>query len=153
MPLLPALRAGIGAMLALFVLALLSRQSLPLLMAPFGASCAILFALPASPLAHPRNVIGGHVITAATGLLVLHLLGSSPLTLALAGGLGIALMLLTDTLHPPAGANPLLILLAPTLLPWSFLLTPVLTGAVLLVLAARSYHHGMATFARLRDAT
>lgn len=144
MKLFPALRAGIGAAVALGLLALLSSSSLPLLMAPFGASCAILFALPASPLARARNVIGGHLLTAAAGMLVLVLLGNGPLALGLAGGLGIALMVATDSLHPPAGANPLLVMLAPAALPWSFLLTPVLSGAVLLVVAARLYHHGLA---------
>jgi CBS-domain-containing membrane protein len=79
---------------------------LTLLVAPFGASCVLVVALPASPLARPRNVIGGHLIATGAGLCVFTLLGAGPLTLALGVGLAISAMLLTGTLHPPARANP-----------------------------------------------
>ena len=68
----------------------------------------------------------------------MHSAGVSPLTLGLATGLGVSLMVLTNTLHPPAGANPLLVML--TLPDWDFLLTPVLSGALLIVLFGVIYH-------------
>ncbi|MGL4757220.1 MAG: HPP family protein, partial [Aeromonadaceae bacterium] len=128
-----AILAGSGAALAIFTLCELSvLQQRALLMAPFGATAVLLFALPQSPLAQAKNVIFGHLITAFVGLAVLHSVGVTPVTLALATGAAIALMLLTDTTHPPAGANPLLIML--THQAWPFLITPVLSGAILLVL-------------------
>jgi len=97
----------------------------------------LVFGLPNSPLAQPKNVIFGHMITALIGLICLHMLGVTPVTLALATGVAVACMMLTDTTHPPAGANPLLIML--THQDWSFLITPVFIGAVLIVIVGKVY--------------
>lgn len=135
--------SGLGGAIAIGVLLALSYLSgYPLIMAPFGASCVILFALPEAPLAQPRNVIGGHFVTALTGLVAAHALPfpPGPVVIAIATGLGISFMVLTKTTHPPAGANPLVILLAKSVVPWSFLLFPVVLGAVVLVIVASLYH-------------
>ena len=100
----------------------------------------ILFALPESPLARAKNVIAGHFLTALTGLIALHLMTPSSFTIASAVGVGIILMVVTKTTHPPAGANPLLILPSGKTFAWSFLLFPVITGATALVLIATTYH-------------
>jgi CBS-domain-containing membrane protein len=100
-------------------------------MVPFGASCVLTFAAWEAPLAQPRNVIGGHLIAAVVGLVMARLLGNQPVSLALAVGLAIALMVLTKTIHPPAGATPLAIILGNSGV--EFLLFPVLTGSVILV--------------------
>ncbi|MBY4675326.1 HPP family protein [Marinobacterium sp. CAU 1594] len=107
-------------------------------MAPFGATMVILFGLPDSPLAQPKNIIAGHILTTLIGLSVLQLFGVQPWSLGLAVGLAVALMLATGTTHPPAGANPLLVML--TGQGWSFLITPVAIGAVLIVLFGLIYH-------------
>ncbi|MCC5900369.1 MAG: HPP family protein [Halomonas sp.] len=134
-----ALLAGIGATSCITVLSLLSSHSHTLwLMAPFGATMVILFGLPASPLAQPRNIVAGHLITAALGLAVAHLLGVHEWTLGLAVGLSIAAMMLTNTTHPPAGANPLLIMLAGE--NWHFIITPVASGAIMIVGFGYVYH-------------
>jgi CBS-domain-containing membrane protein len=143
MPPLPAPRtillAGFGGAVATLVLFSLAQWSgLAFVMAPFGATCVLAFALPDSPLSQPRSIVGGHLIATAVGLAVGDLLGISPWTMALAVGLAIALMLATRTTHAPAGADPLLVMLA---MPgWSFLLTPVLTGTLALVAVAFAYH-------------
>lgn len=61
-------------------------------MAPFGASCVILFAVSQSPLAQPRNVIFGHLIAAFVGLVFLKLFGSNVIIAALAVGIAIVSM-------------------------------------------------------------
>lgn len=129
-----ALFAGIGAALAIGVLAYSDAEisNMALLMAPFGATTVLVFGLPDSPLAQPKNVIFGHLITAFIGVFFTQLVGVNPLTLALATGLAVSAMLLTKTTHPPAGANPLLIML--TGQSWLFLVTPVLSGAIVIVL-------------------
>ncbi|MFC3150713.1 HPP family protein [Litoribrevibacter euphylliae] len=129
-----ALFAGIGAALAIGVLAYSDAEisNMALLMAPFGATTVLVFGLPDSPLAQPKNVIFGHLITAFIGVFFTQLVGVTPLTLALATGLAVSAMLLTKTTHPPAGANPLLIML--TGQSWLFLVTPVLSGAIVIVL-------------------
>ncbi|WP_171634478.1 HPP family protein [Paenibacillus plantarum] len=143
-PLFIKLIPGIGGFLAILLCSLLgdlSRTSL--LMAPFGASCVIAFALPQSPLAQPRSLIGGHVLSTLVGLVALTAFGVHAWSLALAVGAAITLMQLTRTLHPPAGADPLLVML--TGASWSFLLTPVLLGAALIVLVALGYHRATRT--------
>jgi len=97
------------AILSLIYLTDVTRYAV--VMAPFGASCVILFALPEAPLAQPKNVVFGHFLTALSGMLVAHFLPITPLTIALATGVGVGLMVVTKTTHPPAGANPLVILL------------------------------------------
>ncbi|MBT1446075.1 HPP family protein [Shewanella sp. JM162201] len=146
-----------GGFLGIMVLGLLGQNTgHPWLMAPFGATCVILFAAPASPLAQPRNVIGGHLIAAAVGLLALYTLGDTLWVMALAVGLSIMLMQACRALHPPAGANPLVIMLAgQQAVGFEFLINPVLAGSVALVAIAAllnnvaedagwpSYWHGL----------
>lgn len=133
------LRALCGASLSILCLLLLSQWSQqPMIMAPFGASCVLLYAVSQSPLAQPRNVILGHVLAAAVGLIILKLFGNSIWAIALAVGVTIALMQYFACVHPPAGANPLVILLTANQFDysWHFLFFPVLTGAIILVLIA-----------------
>ena len=134
-----AVVSGLGGFVTIYLLARLSATlGAVLLIAPFGASCVLVFALPHSPLAQPRNVIGGHFISAFVGLAVLTLFSVSPLTYALAVGLAIAAMQLTGTLHPPAGADPIVVLLSGAA--WPFLLTPILAGTLAIVTTALIYH-------------
>jgi len=124
--------SGIGGMVAISLLALLTTfVGVPALMAPLGASCFLVFAVPESPFAQPRNVIGGHLISTMVGLLVLGLFGAEWWALGLAVGLSIAGMLLTRTGHPPAGADPIVVLLVNP--GWSFLAMPVLLGTAIIV--------------------
>ncbi len=109
-----------------------------LLIAPFGASCVLVFALPQSPLAQPRNVVGGHLISTSIGLIALSLFGTQPFSLAIAVGAAIAVMELTRTLHPPAGADPIVVILSKA--GWTFLISPVLVGALSIVLVAFLFH-------------
>ncbi|MBJ6907423.1 HPP family protein, partial [Vibrio cholerae] len=92
--------------------------------------------VPNSPLAQPKNVIFGHLITAFIGVIFTQYIGVSAISLAVATGLAVSAMLITKTTHPPAGANPLLIMLSGQ--GWSFLFTPVLLGAVIIVLVGKS---------------
>lgn len=134
-----ALLAGLGGGAAIGFLAACAWASVtPLIIAPFGASCVLLFTLPSVPLAQPRNVIAGHIISALIGLAVLAAIGPSPTAMAIGVGLAIFAMRLTRTIHPPAGANPIIIIAAGS--PWWFFAVPVAAGAVLLVLFAWVYH-------------
>ena len=129
--------AGIGAALAIGLLAYLDSMGgeWMWLMAPFGATTVLVFGVPASALAQPKNVIFGHLITAAIGIAFSQYVGVSPITLALATGLAVSAMLFTKTTHPPAGANPVLIMLTPQ--GWEYLISPVLIGVVIIVLLAQ----------------
>ena len=125
--------AGIAAAVTISILAYLEAFTGDglWLMAPFGASTVLVFGLPKSPLAQPKNVIFGHLLSAFVGVVFVTYVGVEPWSLGAATGVAIALMLVTKTTHPPAGANPVLIML--TAQSWSFLLTPVAIGAAVIV--------------------
>ena len=132
-------RALVGGTLSIFILLMLSEWSHNLwIMAPFGASCVILYAVSQSPLAQPRNVIFGHFISALVGLCFLKWFGTNLFSIAISVGVAIALMMYFRCVHPPAGANPLVILLTANTVQydWIFLLFPVLTGSIALVVVA-----------------
>lgn len=134
---LMAIFAGLGAALAIAALSYPDAEitSFALLMAPFGATTVLVFGVPASPLAQPKNVIFGHLITGFIGIAFYQYIGVTPLTLAMATGMAVTAMLLANATHPPAGANPILIML--TSQDWWFLLTPILIGAVVIVLVGK----------------
>ncbi|MEC4114210.1 HPP family protein [Myroides pelagicus] len=132
--------SGLGGMIAIGVVAYMTKEmDMPLIMAPFGATCVLAFGVPDSPLAQPRNIIGGHILSSIIGLLCLTFLGTQWYSLAIGVGASIGLMLLTKTTHPPAGADPLVIILAGA--SWSFLLNPVLTGSLIITLIALLFNN------------
>lgn len=124
-----------GSFIGIAVTAYLSvKTNSPLLMAPFGATSVLIFGVPDSPLAQPRNVIGGNLVAALVSLTILHLFGSEPWAMGMAVATAIGMMQLTATLHPPSGAVALVVMM--TKPSWQFLLTPALEGSIILVLCA-----------------
>ncbi|HTF82098.1 MAG TPA: HPP family protein [Cytophagales bacterium] len=106
------------------------------LIGSFGASAVLLYGIPTSPLAKPRNVIGGHFISAVVGVTVAKFFGAEVLAAALAVACSIVLMQVTKTLHPPGGATSLIACIgSPKVISLGYLypFTPVLCGAVILV--------------------
>ena len=129
-----------GGLLAILLSAYLAeRLQMPLILGSFGASCVLIFGFPDSPFSQPRNVIAGHFLASLVGLMALTLLGAHWWSMALALSATIGLMLMTRTVHPPAGSNPLIIML--TLPHWDFLFVPTLLGAMLLVLIALVFNN------------
>jgi len=113
---------------------------LSMLIGSFGASAVLLYGAPKSPLAQPRNLIGGHVLSALVGVTI-HLLLPSPLwlTCALAVAAAIALMHVTKTLHPPGGATALIAVTGgPKIfaLGYLYVLFPALSGALVMLAVA-----------------
>jgi CBS-domain-containing membrane protein len=133
-----ALLAGLGAALAISLLALASDMSkVTILIAPFAATCALLFAAPTAPMSQPINVVGGHVLSAAIGIAVANFMPLSLFSGALAVGLAVAAMMALRITHPPAGATALSTAMISA---WSFLLFPILIGSLALVAIASAYH-------------
>lgn len=88
---------------------LLDQTSLTMIIGSFGASAVLVYGAVRSPLAQPRNLIGGHVLSAVIGVAAFQFLGQLPwLASAAAVSTAIALMHLTKTLHPPGGATALI---------------------------------------------
>ena len=134
--------AGVGAALAIGGMEWLSVAShYPLVIIPFATSIVLVIGSPEAEPAQPRALIGGHIVATLVGLAMLWLTGPQAWAAAVAVGLAILAMYLTGTFHPPAGINPLLVV--SNSLPWSFLLAPVLAGALLLAAFAYVWHRGI----------
>ena len=139
--------AGIAILLLGLPNALLPDAAAQLfLIASFGPSAAILFGDPSGRSARPRAVIGGHLASAIVGVTVAQLLGGEPLlAAAVAVGVALGVMLATDTFHPPGGSTALLPVIGGAsiaALGYSFVIAPVLTGAVALVIIAHLLRRG-----------
>jgi CBS-domain-containing membrane protein len=104
---------SLGASVALSLALLFSKQATsPLLLASIGGSTFFLFALTGAPAAQPRALFGGHLISALIGIICYQLFSDALWVSLLAEVLTLAVLLLTHTLHPPAGANPLIMIQA-----------------------------------------
>jgi CBS-domain-containing membrane protein len=97
------------ALVSLIHYKLVDQTALIMIIGSFGASAVLIYGAIRSPLAQPRNLIGGHVLSALIGVTAFQLLdGQLWLASALAVSTAIALMHLTKTLHPPGGATALI---------------------------------------------
>lgn len=144
-----ALRAGTGALLGLLFAGLLGRFAVggadwlhPLLVAPIGASAVLVFAVPASPLAQPRAVLGGNIVSAFVGITVALLIPQPLVAAPLAVGAAIGTMMLLGCLHPPGGAVALICVIggpAVTKAGYLFALSPVAVDSLLLVVAGMAW--------------
>ena len=119
-----------------------ARAAYPLVAIPFATSIVLVLGSPQADPAQPRALIGGHLISTIVGLLAAKLLGPAPWVAAVAVGLAMIAMHLTDTFHPPAGIDPLVIVIND--LSWSFLFAPVGIGVFLLALFAFAWHNAVA---------
>ena len=136
--------AWLGGFLAIgAVAALTDVLSVALVLGSFGASCVLVFGYPDVPFSQPRNVIAGHFLSSLVGLAFLTTFGPHWWSVAMAVGTAIALMMVTRTVHPPAGSNPVIVFLG---LPgWGFLLFPTLVGALVVVAVALVYNNATRT--------
>lgn len=129
---LDLLISWLGAFLGISTVAYLTlKYHVPLMVASFGASAVLIYGVPDVPLAQPRNVFFGHVISATIGVIIYHLFGLTWWSTALGCSLSIAAMLVTKTTHPPAGATGMVAV-------WTqqsaqFIITPVAAGALILI--------------------
>jgi CBS-domain-containing membrane protein len=132
--------SAIGAFVCISVLAVLNSidESNLWLIPPFGASMVLVMAVHESPLAHPKNVLFGHIISAFSGVFIFAIFGFSSMSIGAGVGLAIFLMMATKTVHPPAGANPIIAILGAK--GASFIIIPVAAGALFIVLFAIIYN-------------
>ena len=118
----------------------LEKTDLVLIIGSFGASAVLIYGAIKSPLAQPRNLIGGHIISACIGVSACKLLVFFPwLAAALAVSVSIAVMHLTKTLHPPGGATALIAVIGgPKIhhLGYLYVLMPVAAGALIMLAVA-----------------
>ena len=101
----------------------------------FGSSMVLLFGYPESPFAQPKNVFFGHLVTSLVGVLVLQFVPVDQfLQIAIAVSLGIFVMILLGITHPPAGGNPIIVILG--MASYEYLLNPIILGSVIMIACA-----------------
>ncbi len=119
---------------------ILNQTDLMMIIGSFGASAVLIYGAIRSPLAQPRNLLGGHIISAIVGITAFQLFSGNPwLAASFAVSTSIALMHLTKTLHPPGGATALIAVIGSDgihSLGYLYVLIPVALGASLMLLIA-----------------
>ena len=127
--------AGIFSIITIGILTILTYKTSYgiFLIASFGSTMVLLYGYPESPFAQPKNIILGHFLTAFIGVIFLNFI---PLpifiNIPLAVGFGVMFMILFKVTHPPAGGNPIIVIIGSV--PFDYLLTPVLIGSIIVVM-------------------
>lgn len=115
------------------------------LIGSFGASAVLIFGAIQSPLSQPRNLVGGHLISAFIGVTVFTFLPNTIwITAPLAVALSVILMQITKTLHPPGGATALIAVIGtPKIkaLGYYYVISPVFTGVLVLLITALLFNN------------
>lgn len=135
---------GIG-LIAFLQSFLLTENDNLFLIGSFGASSVLIYGAIQSPLAQPKNLVGGHVVSALVGVTVCKLIPGIPWIAApLAVSLSIVFMQVTKTLHPPGGATALIAVIGSEKirsLGYVYVISPVLSGCLILLAVALIFNN------------
>ncbi|WP_440930743.1 HPP family protein [Candidatus Pelagibacter sp.] len=127
--------AGIFSAFTIGVLTLITyKTELGLfLAASFGSSMVLLYGFPESPFAQPKNIFFGHLLTALVGVIFVNFI-QLPIFIIIpvAVGFGIFLMVILDVVHPPAGGNPIMVIIGSA--SFDYLISPIITGTIIILL-------------------
>jgi len=126
--------AGLFSTLTIAALTLLTYKTQYglFLTASFGSSMVLLYGYPESPFAQPKNIFFGHLLTSAVGIFFVFFV---PLpiyiTIPLAVGVGVGLMIFLNVTHPPAGGNPIIVIIGSVSL--DYLINPIISGTIIIL--------------------
>jgi len=142
-PLHKVIWSWIGSFLGIFLISVLA-QSLEtgaelFLIGSFGASAVLVYGAPTAEFSQPRNLVGGHVVSAFAGVSAFMLLGDALACAAVAVSASVVLMHLSKTMHPPGGATALIAVIGGEkvhALGYGYLLSPVLAGSLVMLAVA-----------------
>lgn len=138
-----------GSFVGIALIGFLNRELLSVsdnlfLVGSFGATSVLIYGVINSPLAQPRNLIGGHLLSAFIGVTVALLINEIWLAAAVAVSLSIVVMQITKTLHPPGGATALIAIIGSEKIKsmgYLYILSPILTGVVILLVVALIFNN------------
>ncbi len=103
------------------------------LIASFGSSMVLLYGFPESPFSQPKNIFFGHLLTSFIGILFINYIPLPVfINLALAVGFGIFFMIIFSVVHPPAGANPIIVIIGGV--SFEYLINPIIFGCLIILL-------------------
>ena len=129
-----AILAGIFSSLTICALTLLTYKTEfgIFLVASFGSTMVLLFGYPESPFAQPRNIFFGHLLTSIVGIVFVNLTAIPIyLMIPIAVGIGVALMIVARVTHPPAGGNPIIVIIGSA--SYDYILNPIILGSTILL--------------------
>jgi len=132
---LKALLAGIFSTITIGVLSILTYKTEfgIFLIASFGSSMVLLYGYPESPFAQPQNIFFGHLLTSLVGVFFLYFIPLPIyLLLGLSVGFGIFLMILLNVTHPPAGGNPIIVIIGSVSI--DYILNPIIIGSIIILI-------------------
>jgi len=130
-----AILAGIFSSITIGALTLLTYKTDfgIFLIASFGSSMVLLYGYPESPFAQPKNIFLGHLSTATVGIFFLYFV---PLPIyiliSLSVGVGIFVMILLKATHPPAGGNPIIVIIGGVSI--DYLINPIIIGSLIIII-------------------
>ena len=127
--------AGLFSAITLAVLTLLTyKTELGIfIITSFGSSMVLLFAYPENTFSQPKNIFFGHLLTSFVGIIFLYIV---PLPvyflIPLAVGLSVTLMILMNVVHPPAGANPIIVIIGSVSI--DYIINPIIIGSIIILI-------------------
>jgi len=141
----PPLLAGIGAGVTIGILGYITYESILSdtnyglwLLASFGSTVVVVFGYPSNTFSQRKNVFFGHLVTALVGIIFVTFLQVNFITIGLAVGTGVILMMFLDIIHPPAGGNPIIVMIGGV--SFQFLIFPVMVGAITIIIGGIIYN-------------
>tara|TARA_B100001121_G_scaffold281059_1_gene273483 strand:+ start:16 stop:483 length:468 start_codon:yes stop_codon:yes gene_type:complete len=128
-----SLLAGIFSFITICALTLLTYKTEfgIFLIASFGSTMVLLYGYPESPFAQPKNIFFGHLLTSGVGVLCLYVPLPEYILIPFAVGLGVGLMIICNVTHPPAGGNPIIVILGGA--SFEYLINPIISGSLIIL--------------------
>jgi len=129
-----SLFAGLFSIITIGILTLLTYKTSYgiFLIASFGSSMVLLYGYPESPFAQPKNIFFGHLLTSLIGVIFVLLPLPIFISIPFAVGIGVSLMIILGITHPPAGGNPIIVIIGGA--SFNYLLSPIILGSIIVIL-------------------
>ena len=127
--------AGLFSFITIFALTLLTYKTEYglFLIASFGSSMVLLYGYPESPFAQPKNIFFGHVLTSIVGIFFLYFVPMPIyIIIPLAVGFGVVIMIICNVTHPPAGGNPIIVIIGSV--SFEYLINPIILGTLIILI-------------------
>tara|TARA_B100000609_G_C16895714_1_gene271967 strand:- start:3 stop:464 length:462 start_codon:yes stop_codon:yes gene_type:complete len=134
LPIIKALVAGLFSMITIGALTFLTYKTEfgIFLIASFGSTMVLLYGYPESPFAQPKNIFFGHLLTSLVGILFLNIPLPLFISIPIAVGMGVGLMILLKVTHPPAGGNPIIVIMGSVSL--DYIVNPIIVGSLIILI-------------------
>ena len=127
--------AGLFSFITIFALTLITYKTEYglFLIASFGSSMVLLYGYPESPFAQPKNIFFGHVLTSIVGIFFLYFVPTPIyIMIPLAVVFGVAIMIICNVTHPPAGGNPIIVIIGSV--SFEYLINPIILGTLIILI-------------------